>query len=61
VGSEIKHIQNPWLGNVSTKWRYTGAAVELTSDDLREIEDASSKIKVQGARYPEELERRTGL
>jgi aryl-alcohol dehydrogenase-like predicted oxidoreductase len=37
------------------------ASVELTSDDLREIEDAASKIKVQGERYPEELERRTGL
>ncbi len=36
-------------------------AVELTSDDLREIESAASKITVQGARYPEELERRTGL
>lgn len=32
--------------------------VELTSDDLREIESAASKITVQGARYPEELERR---
>ena len=37
------------------------AAVELTSDDLREIEDAASRITVAGARYPEELERRTGL
>ena len=36
-------------------------AVELTSDDLREIDSAASKIEVQGARYPEELERRTGL
>ncbi len=35
-------------------------AVELTSDDLREIESAASKITVQGARYPENLERRTG-
>jgi diketogulonate reductase-like aldo/keto reductase len=35
-------------------------AVELTSDDLREIESASSKIKVVGARYPEEIERMTG-
>ena len=35
--------------------------VELTSDDLREIDDAASKITVAGARYPEELERRTGL
>src|SRR3989442_1624765 len=36
------------------------AAVELTSDDLRKIDSAASKITVQGARYPEELERRTG-
>jgi aryl-alcohol dehydrogenase-like predicted oxidoreductase len=35
-------------------------AVELTSDDLREIETTASKITVQGARYPEHLERRTG-
>jgi aryl-alcohol dehydrogenase-like predicted oxidoreductase len=36
------------------------AAVELTSDDLREIESAASRITVQGARYPEHLERLTG-
>jgi aryl-alcohol dehydrogenase-like predicted oxidoreductase len=35
--------------------------IELTADDLREIEGALSRIEVQGARYPEELERRTGL
>jgi len=35
-------------------------AVELTSDDLREIESAASKITVQGARYPEAIERMTG-
>jgi aryl-alcohol dehydrogenase-like predicted oxidoreductase len=35
-------------------------AIELTSDDLREIDSASSKIKVQGARYPEKLEQMTG-
>jgi aryl-alcohol dehydrogenase-like predicted oxidoreductase len=35
-------------------------AVELTPDDLREIENAASKITVQGARYPENLERLTG-
>ena len=34
-------------------------AVELTSDDLRDIESAASKITVQGARYPEHLERLT--
>ena len=39
-----------------------GAAdVVLTADDLREIEDAASKISIQGARYPEQLEKRTGL
>ena len=37
------------------------AAVELTEDDLRDIESAASQITVQGARYPEHLERRTGL
>jgi aryl-alcohol dehydrogenase-like predicted oxidoreductase len=36
------------------------AAVELTSDDLREIESAASEITVQGARYPEHLEQMTG-
>jgi aryl-alcohol dehydrogenase-like predicted oxidoreductase len=35
-------------------------AVELTSDDLLEIDNASSKITVQGARYPENLEKMTG-
>jgi len=36
------------------------AAVELTSGDRREIDSAASKITVQGARYPEQLERMTG-
>ncbi len=35
------------------------AALELTPDDVREIEEAASKIPVQGDRYPEELERMT--
>jgi aryl-alcohol dehydrogenase-like predicted oxidoreductase len=35
--------------------------VELTADDLREIDSAASKIAVEGARYPEELQRMTGL
>jgi aryl-alcohol dehydrogenase-like predicted oxidoreductase len=34
--------------------------VELTPDDLREIDSAASKITVQGARYPEQAERMTG-
>ncbi|MDQ1277988.1 MAG: hypothetical protein QG555_1030 [Thermodesulfobacteriota bacterium] len=35
-------------------------AVELTPDDLREIDSAAAKITVQGARYPEKLEKMTG-
>ena len=36
-------------------------SIELTPDDLHEIDSAASQIEVQGGRYPEELERRTGL
>ena len=36
-------------------------AVQLTPDDLREIDGATSKIEVQGNRYPDELDRMTGL
>src|SRR5919197_77986 len=36
------------------------AEIELTPEDLRVIDDAASKIQVAGARYPEELEKRTG-
>ncbi len=35
-------------------------SIELTPDDLREIDSASSKIKVEGDRYPERLENMTG-
>jgi len=34
--------------------------VELTADDLRQIDSAAAKIAVQGARYPEKLEQLTG-
>jgi aryl-alcohol dehydrogenase-like predicted oxidoreductase len=37
------------------------AALQLATNDLREIEDAAAAIKVQGARYPEELMKMTGL
>jgi aryl-alcohol dehydrogenase-like predicted oxidoreductase len=60
--------QKPWIVPIpgTTKLHRleenTGAvSVELTSEDLREIDNAASKIDVQGARYPEEMERRTGL
>ena len=36
------------------------ASVELTPDDLRHIDDAASRIPVQGTRYPEHIERMTG-
>jgi aryl-alcohol dehydrogenase-like predicted oxidoreductase len=35
-------------------------AVELTSDDLREIENAISTMTIQGDRYPQELKQMTG-
>jgi len=37
------------------------AALELAPDDLREIENAASRIEIRGARYPEHVERMTGL
>jgi hypothetical protein len=37
------------------------AKVELTSEELSEINSALEKIRVAGERYPEELEKRTGL
>ncbi len=59
--------QKPWIVPIpgTTKLERLhenigAAAVELSSDDLREIEIAASKITVQGARYPEHLERMTG-
>ena len=36
------------------------AAVTLTAEDLRDIDGAASRVQVQGARYPEALERMTG-
>jgi hypothetical protein len=35
--------------------------VELSALDLREINDAAAKIELQGGRYPEHLEKMTGL
>jgi len=60
--------QKPWMVPIpgTTKLNRLeenigAVAVELTADDLREIDDAASKIKVEGARYPERLEKMTGL
>ena len=38
-----------------------GAAIELTDDDLRQIDEAAANIAIVGARYPEAAERRTNL
>src|SRR3989475_2052339 len=40
--------------------KLAAASVELTPDDLRDIDSASSNIRVEGARYPERLEQMTG-
>src|SRR6476659_4326889 len=59
--------QKPWIVPIpgTTKLKRLeenmGAVdIQLTPDDLREIETASSEIKVEGARYPEKLEAMTG-
>jgi aryl-alcohol dehydrogenase-like predicted oxidoreductase len=59
--------QKPWIVPIpgTTKLHRLeenlgAVSVELTPDDLREIDSAASKITVHGARYPERLERMTG-
>src|SRR5246127_2117620 len=59
--------QKPWIVPIpgTTKLNRleenVGAVeIELTRDDLREIESVASQIEVQGARYPEHLEQMTG-
>jgi len=60
--------QKPWIVPIPGTTKLTrleeniGAAdVELTPDVLREIDGLAAKIAIQGARYPEHLEKRTGL
>jgi aryl-alcohol dehydrogenase-like predicted oxidoreductase len=60
--------QKPWIVPIpgTTKLHRLeenlgAAAVELSPEDLRGIESATSKITVQGARYPEHLQRMVGL
>jgi aryl-alcohol dehydrogenase-like predicted oxidoreductase len=59
--------QKPWIAPIpgTTKLHRLeenigAAALELTSEDLGEIETAASQVRVRGARYPEHLERLTG-
>lgn len=60
--------QKPWIVPIpgTTKphrleENIQAAEIELTPDNLREIDSAASKISVQGERYPEKLEKMTGL
>jgi aryl-alcohol dehydrogenase-like predicted oxidoreductase len=60
--------QRPWIAPIpgTTKLNRLeenmgAASIPLTPDDLKEIEVAASKIRIEGARYPEHLERMTGL
>src|SRR6266487_1272004 len=60
--------QQPWIAPIPGTTKLArldenlgAVAIRLTSDDLREIESAASHITIQGARYPEHLEKRTGL
>ena len=59
--------QKPWIVPIpGTTKRHRleenlgAAAVELTSDDLREIDRAAAQIEVHGARYPEHLQKLVG-
>ncbi len=60
--------QKPWIAPIPGTTKLSrldenigSVAIKLTSDDLREIDSAASKIMVQGDRYPENLQRMTGL
>jgi len=60
--------QKPWIVPIpgTTKLNRLdenigAVAIELTASDLRDIDAAASKIKVEGGRYPERLEKMTGL
>jgi len=60
--------QKPWIVPIpgTTKLHRLdenigATSVELTTDDLQQINDAADRIEVQGDRYPEKLEKMTGL
>ncbi len=60
--------QKPWIVPIpgTTKLNrleenIAAVSIQLTPEDLRDIDAAASKITVEGARYPEKLERMTGL
>jgi aryl-alcohol dehydrogenase-like predicted oxidoreductase len=60
--------QKPWIVPIPGTTKLSrleenigAVAVELTTDDLKEIDGAAAKIKLEGARYPQKLEKMTGL
>jgi aryl-alcohol dehydrogenase-like predicted oxidoreductase len=60
--------QKPWIAPIPGTTKLSrldenigSVSIELTSDDLREIDSAASKITVEGNRYPEQIEKMTGL
>jgi len=59
--------QKPWIVPIPGTTKLSrleenigAVSVELSSDDLREMDGAASRIKIEGARYPEQLQRMTG-
>jgi aryl-alcohol dehydrogenase-like predicted oxidoreductase len=59
--------QKPWIAPIPGTTKVSrldenlgGANINLTADDLHEIDSAASKIKVEGARYPEHLQKMVG-
>jgi aryl-alcohol dehydrogenase-like predicted oxidoreductase len=60
--------QKPWIVPIPGTTKLSrlnenlgAAGIELSPEDLRKIDDAASKIAIQGARYPDALEAKTGL
>ena len=60
--------QKPWIVPIpgTTKLHRLeenigAVTIELSSEDLKQIEEAASQIKIEGARYPEHIEKMTGL
>ncbi len=60
--------QKPWIAPIpgtAQLYRFEenlgGAAIELSPEDLQQINDAASKIKIEGHRYPQAIDKVTGL
>jgi aryl-alcohol dehydrogenase-like predicted oxidoreductase len=60
--------QKPWIAPIPGTTKLSrleenigAVSIQLTPEDLQDIDAAAAKIKVEGARYPERLEKMTGL